>query len=118
MRRAVDEFDQTIVMVTHDPDAGGYADRVVFLADGKIVDEMLEPTSRARARPAEEHRGMPRVRQAHGEGALRPQACASLTALAVMLGVSFVRALVLADSAQRDVRRPVRRGQPRDIDPR
>ncbi len=45
MRRAVDEFGQTIVMVTHDPVAAGYADRVVFLADGKIVDEMLEPTA-------------------------------------------------------------------------
>ncbi|MGZ8763454.1 MAG: ABC transporter ATP-binding protein, partial [Acidimicrobiia bacterium] len=45
MRRAVDEFHQTIVMVTHDPVAASYADRVVFLADGKIVDEMLEPTS-------------------------------------------------------------------------
>ena len=45
MRRAVDEFHQTIVMVTHDPLAAAYADRVVFLADGKIVDEMLEPTS-------------------------------------------------------------------------
>jgi putative ABC transport system ATP-binding protein len=45
MRRAVDEFHQTIVMVTHDPNAAGYADRVVFLEDGTIVDEMLEPTS-------------------------------------------------------------------------
>jgi putative ABC transport system ATP-binding protein len=45
MRRAVDDFHQTIVMVTHDPVAASYADRVVFLADGKIVDEMLEPTS-------------------------------------------------------------------------
>lgn len=45
MRRAVDEFHQTIVMVTHDPLAAAYADRVVFLADGTIVDEMLEPTS-------------------------------------------------------------------------
>ena len=32
-------------MVTHDPIAGGYADRVVFLADGKIVDELLDPTA-------------------------------------------------------------------------
>jgi putative ABC transport system ATP-binding protein len=47
MRDAVDQFHQTIVMVTHDPVAAGYADRVVFLADGKIVDEMLEPTSAA-----------------------------------------------------------------------
>ena len=45
MRRAVDEMGQTIVMVTHDPIAASYADRIVFLADGRIVDEMLQPTS-------------------------------------------------------------------------
>jgi putative ABC transport system ATP-binding protein len=45
LRRSVDEFGQTIVMVTHDPGAAGYADRILFLADGKIVDEMLEPTA-------------------------------------------------------------------------
>ncbi len=45
MRRAVRELGQTIVMVTHDPTAASYADRVIFLADGKIVDEMLEPTA-------------------------------------------------------------------------
>jgi putative ABC transport system ATP-binding protein len=45
LRRSVDEFDQTVVMVTHDANAASYADRVVFLADGKIADEMLEPTS-------------------------------------------------------------------------
>jgi putative ABC transport system ATP-binding protein len=45
MQRAVTEFGQTIVMVTHDPNAAGYADRVVFLADGKIVGEMLDPTA-------------------------------------------------------------------------
>jgi putative ABC transport system ATP-binding protein len=45
MRRSVDEFDQTIVMVTHDPIAAGYADAVVFLADGRVVDEMHAPTS-------------------------------------------------------------------------
>lgn len=45
MQRAVREFGQTIVMVTHDPTAAGYADRVVFLADGRIVDEMTEPTA-------------------------------------------------------------------------
>ncbi len=43
MRRAVDEFGQTIVMVTHDPVAAAYADRVLFLADGKIVSELLNP---------------------------------------------------------------------------
>ncbi|HEX6310172.1 MAG TPA: ABC transporter ATP-binding protein [Acidimicrobiia bacterium] len=45
MRHAVDEFDQTIVMVTHDPVAAGYADHVVFLADGRIVDRMDAPSA-------------------------------------------------------------------------
>ncbi|NYI40601.1 ABC transporter ATP-binding protein [Demequina lutea] len=45
MRRAVKEFHQTIVMVTHDPTAASYSDRILFLEDGKIVDEMLEPTA-------------------------------------------------------------------------
>jgi putative ABC transport system ATP-binding protein len=45
MRVAVDELGQTLVMVTHDPVAASYADRVVFLGDGRIVDEMLEPTA-------------------------------------------------------------------------
>jgi putative ABC transport system ATP-binding protein len=45
MQRAVKEFEQTIVMVTHDPAAASRADRVVFLADGRIVDEMLEPSA-------------------------------------------------------------------------
>jgi len=44
MREAVRQLGQTIVMVTHDPAAAGYADRVVFLADGVVVGEMLEPT--------------------------------------------------------------------------
>ena len=44
MRRAVDEFGQTLVMVTHDPIAASYASRVVFLSDGRVVDEMLSPT--------------------------------------------------------------------------
>ncbi|MDQ1441685.1 MAG: putative transport system ATP-binding protein [Acidimicrobiaceae bacterium] len=44
LRRAVDDFGQTIVMVTHDPVAASYADRIVFLADGRVVDEMLEPS--------------------------------------------------------------------------
>jgi putative ABC transport system ATP-binding protein len=45
MRRAVDEMGQTIVMVTHDPIAASYADRIVFLADGRIVDEMRQPSA-------------------------------------------------------------------------
>ncbi|NKB42101.1 MAG: ATP-binding cassette domain-containing protein, partial [Ilumatobacter sp.] len=45
MRTAVREFGQTIVMVTHDPNAASYADRVVFVADGKIDGELVDPTS-------------------------------------------------------------------------
>jgi putative ABC transport system ATP-binding protein len=45
MRTAVREFGQTIVMVTHDPMAAAYADRAVFLADGRIVDEIDAPTA-------------------------------------------------------------------------
>jgi putative ABC transport system ATP-binding protein len=44
LRRAVDEFGQTIVMVTHDPSAAAYSDRVVFLRDGSAVDEITSPT--------------------------------------------------------------------------
>jgi putative ABC transport system ATP-binding protein len=45
MRQAVDETGQTIVMVTHDPHAASYADDVLFLADGEIVDSMADPTT-------------------------------------------------------------------------
>jgi putative ABC transport system ATP-binding protein len=46
VRGAVDEFGQTVVMVTHDPVGASYADRVVFLVDGRIVDELAKPTPR------------------------------------------------------------------------
>jgi putative ABC transport system ATP-binding protein len=45
LAQAVRDFQQTIVMVTHDPVAAAYSDRVVFLADGKIVDELASPTA-------------------------------------------------------------------------
>jgi len=45
LRRSVDEFGQTIVMVTHDPVAASHADHVLFLQDGKVVDEMRDPTA-------------------------------------------------------------------------
>ena len=44
LRRSVSDMGQTILMVTHDPVAAGYADRVLFLVDGRIVDEMQGPT--------------------------------------------------------------------------
>jgi putative ABC transport system ATP-binding protein len=45
LRQTVDELGQTIVMVTHDPVAASYADEVLFLADGRVVDTMLGPTA-------------------------------------------------------------------------
>ena len=45
MRRAVTDLGQTIVMVTHDAVAASYADRIVFLADGKVAGEMFSPTA-------------------------------------------------------------------------
>jgi putative ABC transport system ATP-binding protein len=45
LRSAVDDAQQTIVMVTHDPGAAARADRVIFLADGKVVREMADPTT-------------------------------------------------------------------------
>jgi putative ABC transport system ATP-binding protein len=47
LRDSVQQFGQTIVMVTHDPNAASYADRVVFLGDGLIVDELAKPTAEA-----------------------------------------------------------------------
>ena len=47
LRRSVDEFGQTIAMVTHDPRGAAHADRVVFLADGRVVADMASPTADA-----------------------------------------------------------------------
>src|SRR5262245_53385161 len=47
LRDSVRQFGQTVVMVTHDPNAASYADRVIFLADGRIVDELANPTAEA-----------------------------------------------------------------------
>ena len=47
LRHSVKDFGQTIVMVTHDPTAAAYADRVVFLADGAVVDDLFQPTADA-----------------------------------------------------------------------
>ncbi len=45
LRRAVDDFDQTVVMVTHDPGAASYADTVIFLRDGRLIDTLHQPTT-------------------------------------------------------------------------
>jgi putative ABC transport system ATP-binding protein len=47
LRRSVDDLGQSVVMVTHDPTSAGYAHRVLFLADGQIVDELRDPTHAA-----------------------------------------------------------------------
>ncbi len=47
LRQSVDELGQTVVIVTHDPHAASFADRVLFLADGRIVDELRSPTADA-----------------------------------------------------------------------
>jgi putative ABC transport system ATP-binding protein len=47
LRRSVDEFGQTVVMVTHDPTAVQYAHRAVFLSDGRVVDDVIGPTAEA-----------------------------------------------------------------------
>jgi putative ABC transport system ATP-binding protein len=44
LRDSVRRYEQTVVMVTHDPTAASYADRVVFLADGAVVTELIDPT--------------------------------------------------------------------------
>jgi putative ABC transport system ATP-binding protein len=45
LRSSVRAWGQTVVMVTHDPVAASYAERIVFLADGRVVDEMIDPTA-------------------------------------------------------------------------
>jgi putative ABC transport system ATP-binding protein len=45
LRRTIDEGDRTLVMVTHDPSAAAWADRVVFMADGRLAGELLAPTA-------------------------------------------------------------------------
>jgi putative ABC transport system ATP-binding protein len=47
LRRCVREFGQTVVMVTHDPAAACYADRVVFLADGRVAGQLTRPSPQA-----------------------------------------------------------------------
>jgi putative ABC transport system ATP-binding protein len=55
LRTSVDDFGQTVVMVTHDPVAASYADRVVFLADGRVVNDLRSPTMQAILERIEAH---------------------------------------------------------------
>ena len=93
LRRVVDELGQTIVMVTHDPVAAGYTDRVVFLADGRVVDELREPTAErvldgdGPARPA---RRSLTVLRASWRSLLARKLRLFMSAFAIILGVAFV----------------------------
>ena len=98
MRTAVREFGQTIVMVTHDPVAASYADRAVFLADGRIVDDLDAPTADSvidRIRTSEADRHV----HAHHQGARSRKLRLLTTAFAVLLGVAFMAGtLVFTDT--------------------
>jgi putative ABC transport system ATP-binding protein len=45
LRAAVDDYQQTIVLVTHDANAAAFSDRVIFLSDGRVIDELMAPTA-------------------------------------------------------------------------
>ena len=110
LRRSVKEFGQTVVMVTHDPDAAGYADRVLFLADGQIVDEMAEPDRGPGAGPDEELRRpapppsvhaarCPEMFRATLKSLLAHKLRMGMSAFAIVLGVAFVAGtLVFTDT--------------------
>jgi putative ABC transport system ATP-binding protein len=68
LRRCVDELGQTVVMVTHDPSAAAHADRALFVADGRVVDEMAEPTTERVLGRAQEQ-GAHQRREQRGQGA-------------------------------------------------
>ena len=89
MRKAVDDLGQTIVMVTHDPVAAAYADRIIFLADGHIVNEMTEPTAE-RVLDLMKSIGHEAVFRIALKGILGRKARLILTSLAVILGTSFL----------------------------
>ena len=117
MATSVRELGQTIVMVTHDPNAASYADRVVFLADGRIVDEMRE-ARRPKVLDRMKSLGASRVFNATLKGLLAHKLRLALTALSIVLGVASSPAPTSsATRSTADVRRPLRRGQQGDRPP-
>ena len=101
MRTAVDDLGQTIVMVTHDPVAASYSDRVVFLVDGQITDDMADPTA-DKVIDKLKHLGADRVFKVALKGVRSRWGRVLTTAIAVMLGVAFVAGtLVLSDTITR-----------------
>ena len=99
LRRSVDEHGQTVVMVTHDPVAAAYTDRVVFLADGRVVDELRDPSRET-------------VLEADGEhGRRRPARPGGLTVLKVALKSLLGRKVRLLHEHVRDRARGRVRGR-------
>ena len=101
MRQAVRELGQTIVMVTHDPVAASYADRAVFLADGRIVDEIDDPTADPCPRPHADPGRL--IMFSLTINSIRAnKARFLLTGVAVILGVAFMAGtLVLTDTIKK-----------------
>ena len=98
LRRSVSEHGQSIVMVTHDPRAAAYADRVVFLADGRVVGELHSPTADSVLEQMMKL-GRQRCVRSRLRGLLARKLRLALTALAIVLGVTFVTGtLVLTDT--------------------
>ena len=105
LRRSVDEFGQTVVMVTHDPVAASYTDRVLFLADGVIVDELRDagprPDPREDGRPA--GRGRSRRRRADvlrltWRNLLARKVRLLMSTLAIVLGIGFLAGVMTFSS--------------------
>ena len=92
MKQVVQEIGQTIVMVTHDPIAASYASRVVFLADGKVLDELRDPQSRHDPRQdAPTGRRVDAVMfKVTWKGLIAHKLRFVLTGIAVILGVAFI----------------------------
>ena len=99
------ELGQTIVMVTHDPIAAAYADSVLFLADGRIVDRVDDADGRVRPRPHQDAGGMTMLNVTlKGLWAHKRRMVGTL--LAVFLGVAFLSGtLVLGDTLRAELRR-------------
>ena len=106
LRRSVDEHGQTVVMVTHDPVAAAYTDRVVFLADGRVVDELRAPDPRAGARGHEPDGRARRRAAAMIRAALKSllgrKVRLLMSTFAIVLGVAFVAGtLIFSDTLNR-----------------
>ena len=68
LRRSVRELGRTIIMVTHDPTAAAYADRVVLLADGRIAGDIADPTPESVLAGLDALRTLERAERRHGDG--------------------------------------------------